>query len=108
MNGPESWFAILQTGKLLSYGPISPFKEEPEEFYEIMQYIDQEDKTGKRIFEGDLLKIENKFIQVVRWNKAHSCFGVGYRKGSTTSFLPSDSEIVGNICANPELLEEGR
>lgn len=73
-------------------------------------------KDGKKteIFEGDILKIKQKFnsfadnlLGIVKWDAEEACFYVE----TLFDFYPMDeiafeTEIVGNIWDNPEMKEE--
>jgi uncharacterized phage protein (TIGR01671 family) len=67
------------------------------------QYTGLTDKNGKRIFEGDIVKIENRFYTV---SFEKGCWVI-LGKSQFWDFLQTnakDSEIIGNIHDNPELL----
>lgn len=69
--------------------------ENPEDFI-LMQYTGLKDKNGKKIFEGDIL--QGKYNGVVEWiteNARYAWSGFYY-----------DSEVIGNIYQNPELIEQ--
>lgn len=83
----------------------------------IMQSTGLEDKNGKEIFEGDILRLYNEeynyelFIEVIFNYK--SCFWGKKIKNNTDDLWNSDilynynldiTEIIGNIYENPELL----
>ena len=89
----------------------------------IGEYFGLPDKTGKRIFEGDILRYFDDEIQVVEWNdEAHQimlhtyaeyerkvgrkavkekCEGWHY----LNDYPLNEMSIIGNIHDNPELLE---
>ena len=82
------------------------------------QYTGLTDKNGKKVFEGDIVKIKDyskgcalNFEQptsnwVVKWNDKYAQFTIDYM-----SIIPykhfDESEIIGNIHDNPELLKGG-
>ena len=72
----------------------------------IMQYTGLKDKNGKEIYEGDIVKFENKHLMKVIFDTEEN-----------PSFMVEDDErllfmkkgipyeVIGNIYENPELLE---
>lgn len=89
------------------------------EFAELMQYTGLKDKHGKEIYEGDLCKSYNGYIQEVVWkdnswmykmkvNKKYqgeAYVEIVYSSMGDTSHRNFGDEIIGNIYENPELLE---
>ncbi len=78
----------------------------------IMQYTGLKDKNGKEIYEGDIVRVDDKIIGQVFWNR----FSCGFRYADkpeelieNTSYLTpwgqSLYEIIGNIYENPEVLK---
>ena len=69
----------------------------------IGQYTGLTDKNGVKIFEGDILKWDEKewgcpFFETVTWN--YERFGIRHREWKNFC------EVIGNIFDNPELLGE--
>lgn len=62
------------------------------------------DKNGKLIYEGDILRINNREIQPVEYMKCYAQFHIEGH-GVVESFFTNIYEIIGNIYENPELLE---
>ena len=77
---------------------------------ELMQYTGLYDKKGKEIYEGDIVKLRaNHGIGVVKYYDEWGAFVVEYIKPRPLSVLginyyKEDTEILGNIYENPELL----
>jgi uncharacterized phage protein (TIGR01671 family) len=70
------------------------------------QFTGLTDKNGKKIFEGDIVRIEDFANAVVKWREDIACWTLqGYIIGNTWD--SSMLEVIGNIHDNPELLEGG-
>ena len=78
---------------------------------ELMQYTGLKDKNGTKIFEGDIIQVENSnfgFLDesncLVKWENC------GYRitdyecEDFLSNFKNGKCEVIGNIYENPELL----
>jgi len=80
-----------------------------------MQYTGIEDKSGKEIYEGDLIQNEYGRICEVVWMEHAGCWDAHVRKfgaeskgghlGFQNNEWPRHVIIIGNIYENPELLE---
>lgn len=80
------------------------------ELYSLMQYTGLHDKNGKEIYEGDILQIDIEKAWVM-WNEKYGYFelvpiGDYYFDspviGEAIEYI--DSEVIGNIYDNKELL----
>lgn len=82
------------------------------------QYTGLTDKNGKKIFEGDILKVfyygKSKIFGVVKFGETRFFIDDNFMGGDIKSKAPMsdmfskyDFEVVGNIYDNPELLKGG-
>ena len=84
----------------------------------IGQYTGLTDKNGKKIFEGDIVKIKDysngcalNYEQptsnwLVKWDEKYARFIIDYMNLLPYKYF-NESEIIGNIHDNPELLKGG-
>ena len=81
----------------------------PHKFQEVMQYTGLKDKTGKEIYEGDLLGVKSfSFLHmlVVIYDNEKAGFRLGCDFASIYEAVDFYSlEVIGNIHENPELID---
>jgi uncharacterized phage protein (TIGR01671 family) len=78
---------------------------------ELMLCSGVKDKNKTLIFDGDIVKRQNRYIGVVIFEKG--CFKIKWQDGvyygwarHIDDYQESSLEIIGNIYENPELLED--
>ncbi len=72
--------------------------------YKTMQFTGLHDKNGKEIYEGDIVKMPNWSYPVEVIYLLPKCRFCCKLIGGVNDFIPQNSEIIGNIYENPELL----
>ena len=90
------------------------------QIYEVMQYIGLEDKNGRKIYEGDIIRYSDIEISNtdcgIEYNDIINIGEVLYDNESAYYYVTNtysvemdevweDAEVIGNIYENPELLE---
>ena len=101
------------TDDILSFSECRFYKVDPET---ICQFTGLHDKHGNKIWENDIVKYEDDLVNMVKvdligWNETHAAFTrlhrskMGLQYLYIDEFIASNSEVIGNIFDNPELLE---
>ncbi len=88
-------------GHFINVGGYRAVEIDPET---VGQYTGLNDKNGKKIFEGDIVKFGNNTYEI-RFIEKYSRFAGTNAHCVFASFLLNTSEIIGNIHDNPELME---
>lgn len=87
---------------------------EQSRFSPLMQYTGLKDKNGVEIYEGDIIRNErDDYLSYISFNNGGFVYSeCGWQEGmnpDTGGYLHADtsgiSEVIGNICENPELLK---
>nr|DAN51659.1 MAG TPA: YopX protein [Caudoviricetes sp.] len=116
-DNPDLDFVINNNGYLYSienfYGEIYIL---PQMDIEVLQFAGLQDRNGKEIYEGDILKYNFpydgrlKHTSPVTYLETQASFGVIDFYGNNIPLydIPANNcfEIIGNIYENPEFLEE--
>ena len=69
----------------------------------LMQYTGLKDVNGKEIYEGDIVS-HGTFTNTIKYFKSAFCLYDEQRDEYFIFHQPEDTEVIGNIYENPELL----
>lgn len=79
--------------------------------YVIMQYTGKKDKNGTKIFEGDIVLVDEyeQEIAIIKWDEecGNFYFELDNLYLTFDEYYANELEVVGNIYDNPELLGDG-
>lgn len=85
-----------------------------EDWYQMSaDFIEQctglKDKNGRLIYEGDIVKDDEGFVGLVKYDEVCAMFKIEFVYSAPSNFeddMSWEFEVIGNIHENPELLEE--
>lgn len=72
---------------------------------EVIQYTGLKDKNGVEIYEGDIIKTEDKINKKDRFWIVTWGYDYGWSGFNVDKELSKHDEVIGNIYENPELVE---
>jgi len=116
----DDYFDFINNGWIEDVGLPDIFESLQKSGYFIQQFTGLQDKDGKDIYEGDIIKYQYLDIDSfnyytatgeVIWNSGMDCYnnlfgGWEVTFGEKTKYINKNCEVIGNIFETPELLDE--
>lgn len=85
--------------------PLIAIGDEPQ--ITLTQFTGLHDKNGKEIYEGDILNNSSNGKGFVEWDERQVTYRINAKQSNMTlSVIALNSEIIGNIYENPELIQK--
>ena len=83
----------------------------PNEYIKIMQYTGLKDRNEREIYEGDVVRLDDKYNGLIawdlgRWQSVMYLHDLDIERYFDLYITHSNLEIIGNIYENPELLKD--
>ena len=107
--------SAIQEGKHYSPWAIDRPPKDPDDSGEVCfvdgdtvgQFTGLTDKNGRKIFEGDVVRYPWMALAKIQYDEEHACFFVEGQSWieAVDGYSEKNSEVVGNVHDNPELLE---
>ena len=73
--------------------------------YILMQYTGMKDRTGREIYEGDVV-MDGDTCRIIEWSSNRGNTVIGYWSGfNVLDCKTEDIEVIGSIYENPELIK---